>query len=150
MDQQQDKNWWDKNWKWFIPVGCLGSLVLFTGFIALIMCLVFGMMKSSGAYKDAVAKAKAHASVQKTIGTPIKEGMFITGNINVSGPSGQANLSIPISGPQGKGTIYVVAAKSAGQWTFSTLVVEIKVTKQRIDLLEQNTKPNKTAKEYIE
>ena len=117
-------------------MGCLGILVLFLCFIALIVFAVFGMMKSSDVYKAAVAKAKAHPSVQKTIGTPIEEGMFITGNIDVSGSTGQANLSIPISGPNGKGTIYVVAAKSAGQWTFSTLVVEIKETKQRIDLLE--------------
>lgn len=143
MNQEQDKNWWDRNWKWFVPIGCLGSLTLFAGFIALIMCLVFGIMKSSDAYKDAIAKSKAHPSVQNTIGTPIEEGMFIAGNINVSGPSGHANLSIPISGPDGKGTIYVVAAKSAGQWTFSTLVVEINETKQRIDVLEQKTEPNK-------
>ncbi len=136
MNQQQDKNWWSRNWKWFVPVGCLGSLILFAGFIALMICLVFGIMKSSDAYKDALAKAKAHPSVQKTIGTPIEEGMFVTGSINLSGPSGQADLSIPISGPDGKATIYVVAAKSAGQWTFSTLIVEIKDTKQRIDLLE--------------
>ncbi len=67
----------------------------------------------------------------------------VSGNINVSGPSGQADLSIPISGPDGKATIYAVATKSAGQWTFSTLVVEINGTMQRIDLLEQKTEPNK-------
>ncbi|MFC1497219.1 cytochrome c oxidase assembly factor Coa1 family protein [Verrucomicrobiota bacterium] len=136
MNQQKDKGWWGRNWKWFVPVGCLGSLAIFAGFIALIICLVFGMMKSSGVYKDALAKAKADPSVQKIIGTPIEEGMFVTGNINVNGSSGQADLSIPISGPDGKATVYVVAAKSAGQWTFSTLVVEIKETNQRIDLLE--------------
>ena len=101
-------------------------------------------MKSSDAYKDAVAKAKAHPSVQKMIGVPIEEGMFVTGSIEISGPSGKANLAIPISGSDGEGTIYVVAAKSAGEWTFSTLVVEIEKTKQRIDLLEQKTEPNKT------
>ena len=136
MDQKHEKNWWNRNWKWFVPVGCLGSLILFVGFIALIVCLVFGMMKSSDVYKQALAKAKARPAVQATIGTPIEEGLLITGNINVSGPSGQANLSIPISGPDGKATIYLVAAKSAGQWSFSTLVVEIKQTRQRIDLLE--------------
>ena len=136
MDQQQDKNWWDRNWKWFVPVGCLGSLVIFAGFVLLIICLVFGMMKSSDAYKYAVAKAKAHPSIQKAIGTPIEEGMFITGNINVSGPSGHANLSIPFSGPDGKGTIYAVATKSAGRWTFSTLVVEIKETTAARDYLK--------------
>ena len=136
MNQQQGKNWWGRNWKWFVPVGCLGSLVLFAGFAVLIISIVFGVMKSSDVYKDAVAKAKAHPFVQESIGTPIKEGMFITGNINTSGPSGEANLSIPISGPNGEGTIYVVAEKSAGQWKFSTLVVQIKESNQRIDLLE--------------
>jgi hypothetical protein len=137
MNQQQDKNWWGRNWKWFIPVVCLGSLVIFAGFIAGIMFLVFGMIKSSDVYKDAVARAQAYPSVREALGTPIEEGMFTTGNINVSGPSGQANLAIPISGPDGEGTIYAVATKSAGQWTFSTLIVEIKDTKQRINLLEE-------------
>ena len=100
------------------------------------MSLVFGLMKSSDAYKDAVAAAKAHPSVQQTLGSPIEEGMFTTGSIKISGPSGQADLAIPIAGPSGKATVYAVATRSAGQWTFSTLVVEIKDTKQRIDLLE--------------
>ncbi len=136
MNQQQHKNWWGRNWKWCVPVGCLGSLASCAGVFALILCSVFGMMKSSGAYKDALSKAKAHPSVQKAIGTPIEEGTFVSGNINISGPSGQADLSIPISGPDGKATVYVVAEKTAGQWAFSTLVVEIEETKQRIDLLE--------------
>jgi len=135
MNHKQDKNWWGRNWKWFVPVGCLGSLVVFTGFIVAIMFLVFGMMKSSDAYKDAVTKVKAYPPIQESLGSPIKGGFFIRGNINVSGSSGQADLSIPISGPDGKGTIYVVATKTAGRWGFSTLVVEIKDTKQRINLL---------------
>lgn len=143
MNHRKDKNWWGRNWKWFVPVGCLGSFVLLAGSIAAIMFLVFGIMKSSDAYKDAVMRAKAYPSVQKALGTPIKEGMFITGSIKVSGPSGQANLSVPVSGPDGNGTIYVVAVKSAGEWTFSTLVVEIKDTKQRINVLEQKAEPNK-------
>ena len=57
------------------------------------------------------------------------------GNINVNGSSGHADLAIPISGPQGNGTIYVVASKSAGQWDLLRLVVDIKATNERIDLL---------------
>jgi len=136
MNQRQGTTWWGRNWKWFVPVGSLGALVLLAGFIASIMFFVFGVMKSSDAYKDAVAKARTHPSVQESIGTPIEEGMFVTGNINVSGPSGNASLSIPLSGPKGEATLFVEAEKSAGQWTCSTLVVEIKATQQRIDLLE--------------
>lgn len=136
MNQPQKQNWWNRNWKWFVPVGCLGTLIVIAGFFVGVCLLVFGLAKSSYAYKDALAKAKSHPAVQETLGTPIEEGLFVTGSINTSGPSGRADLAIPISGPRGKGTIYVVASKSAGQWTYSTLVVEIKDTRQRIDLLE--------------
>ena len=137
MNQQKDKNWWGRNWKWFVPVGCLSTLILFAACIALILYLVAGITKSSDAYKKAVVIAKAHPVVQESIGTPIEEGFFTSGSINISGPTGQADLAIPVSGPDGKATLHVVAAKSAGQWTFSTLGVELKETGQRIDLLVQ-------------
>ncbi len=136
MDQQHDKNWLGRNWKWFVPVGCLGTLILFTGFIALILALISGMIKSSDAYKLAVVEAKANPYIQEVMGSPIEPGLFVSGNIQISGSTGQANLSIPISGPDGKGTMYVVAAKSSGQWMFSALDVEVKATGQKIDLLE--------------
>lgn len=136
LNQHKETNWWGRNWKWFVPVGCLGTLVLFVCFTALIIFFVFGLIKSSDVYNDAIAKVKTNPSVQEIIGTPIEEGIFISGSIKTSGPSGNASISIPVSGPKGKGTIFVEAEKSAGQWTFSTLVLEIKETKQRIDLLE--------------
>ena len=137
MNQQQEKTWLGRNWKWVIPVGCFASVAILTGFIAFILYFVFSMMKSSDAYKDAVVKAKANPSVQQSIGTPIEEGLFVFGNITVNGSSGHADLSIPIKGPDGKATIYLVAEKSAGKWSFSTLVVEISKTKVRINLIEQ-------------
>ena len=124
-----------RNWKWFVPVGCLGLLTISIGFVSLIFFLVFSVMKSSDVYKEAISIAEAHPTVQEVIGTPLEEGTFVAGNLNTSGASGEADLAIPISGPNGKGTLYAVAEKSAGQWTFSTLVVEKKETGQRIDLL---------------
>lgn len=93
-------------------------------------------MKSSEVYKDAFSIAQEHAGVQAAIGTPVGDGIFSTGKINTNGPSGHAQLAIPIHGPKGKATIYAVAEKSVGKWHFLTLVVEIKDTRQRIDLLE--------------
>ena len=101
----------------------------------------FGAMKSSDVYKEALARAKASPAVAEALGTPIKAGYFISGNIKVSGPSGDADLSIPISGPRGKGTIYVEARKSAGEWSFSLLEVKIAGTQERIDLLQPLTAP---------
>ena len=32
MNQPQERNWWNRNWKWFVPVGCLGAIVSIVGF----------------------------------------------------------------------------------------------------------------------
>jgi hypothetical protein len=58
----------------------------------------------------------------------------LSGNTNVNGASGDADLSIPISGPKGKGTIFAVAKKSGGEWTYSKLNVKIDSTGETIDL----------------
>jgi Cytochrome oxidase complex assembly protein 1 len=104
-------NWWQRNWKWFVPLGCFSTFVLFVGFVALIAMIVFSAIKSTDVYKDALARAHAHPSVIEALGSPLKEGFLVSGNTNVNGASGEANLSIPVSGPKGKGTIYVAAIK---------------------------------------
>ena len=86
-----------------------------------------------------VCSEKAHPAVIQALGSPIIEGFLLSGNTNVNGASGDANLSIPISGPKGKGTIYVAATKSLGRWNYSGLVLEIAKTRKRIDLLQGST-----------
>jgi hypothetical protein len=120
-----------------VPTGCLGLLLLAAGFVFFIVSIVCGAMKSSDAYKTALAKAKADPRVVNALGSPIKDGFFVSGKANVSGSSGHADLTVPISGPKGKGTIYFVASKFAGEWTFSKLIVEVGETGERIDLTEK-------------
>ena len=129
-------NWWKRNWKWFVPLGCFSIVVLFVVFVGLVVFLVFSAVKSTDVYKDALARAKAHPAVIEALGSRVTEGFLVSGNTNVNGASGEANLSIPIAGPKGKGTIYVSAKKSLGQWNYSGLVFEIAKTHQRIDLLQ--------------
>ena len=125
-----------------MPVGCFGTLTLFIAFVVSIAVIVFSAVKSTDIYKGALARAKVHPSVIEILGSPIKEGFLVSGNTNVNGASGEANLSIPISGPKGKGTIYVAANKSLGRWNYSGLIVEIAKTHQRIDLLHSPVSAN--------
>jgi hypothetical protein len=129
-------NWWKRNWKWFVPLGCFSTAVVFVVFVGSVVLIVFSAVKSTDVYKDALARAKAHPAVIEALGSPVTEGFLVSGNTNVNGASGEANLSIPIAGPKGKGTIYVAARKSLGQWNYSGLVVETAKTHQRIDLLQ--------------
>jgi len=133
------RNWWQRNWKWFVPTGCLTFIALGVAFFAVVILAVFGAMKSSDAYKTAVARAKADPRVIEAIGTPIDEGWFVSGTTNVSGGSGESDISIPIHGPKGKATVYAVATKSAGEWEYSKLVVKVEETGDTIDLAEEAT-----------
>lgn len=137
MDEARPKNWWGRNWKWFVPAGCLTVLLGFAGFVALILLSVTRMMKSSDAYQMAMARTRASPAVVEALGAPIQEGLFTSGSINVSGPSGNADLAIPITGPKGKGTVYVAATRSMGEWSFRNLVVHVDASGQRIDLLTE-------------
>lgn len=138
MQTQASKNWWGRNWKWFVPVGCLGSLVLLAAFIAGIFFLVFGMMKASGVYEEALARATADPAVVEALGDPIEDGLFVSGNIDISNSSGDANLAIPLSGPRASGTLYAEAVRSQGEWEFTGLVLKLDDPPGgRIELLEK-------------
>jgi hypothetical protein len=141
MEPSPKKNWFDRNWKWFVPLACLWGLAVIAAFCALIVYFVFGLMKTSDVYKEALARAKANPAVVRALGAPIEEGLFVSGSIQVSGPSGSAELSIPLSGPRGKGTIFLEARKSEGRWSFSKLLVEVDGAKERIDLLRPGEMP---------
>jgi len=135
-------NWWHRNWKWFVPTGCLTLIAMAVLFVTCIVFLVFSVMKSSDAYKIAVARAKSDERVVAALGTPIREGMFSSGKTNVNGPSGEADIAIPISGPKGKATIYALGTKSEGTWSFSKLNVRIDGTGETIDLNETESASN--------
>ena len=111
--------------------------LLFLAFVGSILVIVFSAMKSTEVHNEALARAKADPAVIEALGSPIKDGFLISGNTNVNGASGESNLAIPISGPKGKGTVYVSAIKSLGQWNYSGLVVEVGQTHKRIDLLDK-------------
>jgi hypothetical protein len=135
-------NWWKRNWKWFVPLGCFTVVLLLLVFAGSILVVAFSAMKSTDVYKEALARAKTHPAVIEALGSPIKDGVLVSGSSSVNGASGESNLAIPISGPKGKGTIYVSATKSLGRWNYSGLVVEVGQTHERIDLLQRSAPSN--------
>lgn len=126
----------ENNWRWFVPVGCgvlLGSalLVIFT-----IVYLVFGVIKSSDVYQSSLARVVTHPEIIATLGQPIEAGWMVSGNIQLSGGSGNADISYRVKGPQGEAKVYVVAKKQADLWNYSLMEVALSDT-LRINLLDQ-------------
>lgn len=134
--------WFARNWKWALLITGLGLVLLLAAFAAGILLLVETSFQHSGFYNDALDRARANPEVVQKIGQPLRAGWLASGGVNTTGSSsGDANVAIPISGPKGKGTIYLVAKKSAGMWKFETLQVEVAGQGERIDLLKSDEAP---------
>jgi hypothetical protein len=100
--------------------------------------VISGMLKESDAYRSAVQTMEANAQVMEILGAPIKTG-FPSGNVHTSGPSGEAQLAIPVEGSKARGTLYVDATKSMGVWKTNELVLQVEGRGERIDLLKGGT-----------
>lgn len=122
------RNWWQRNWKWIVPAGCLAM-------IALIMLFVFTLMRHTDVFREAVARAEANPQVRAELGEPVRRGWRVLGQVRTTGPSGRAALAIPLKGSKRDGTVYAVAHKSAGRWTYDTLEVAVEGRPGRIALL---------------
>jgi hypothetical protein len=131
----EQKGWFGRNWKWFIPTGCLSIVLIVVAGIGTVVYVAFSAIKSSDIYQESLNKAKSNAAVVRELGEPVEAGWQISGNINVSGNSGNADVKIPVSGPKKSGAIYVSAIKKQGKWDFSVLEVEIEGETRRINLL---------------
>ena len=135
------QSWFQRNWKWLLPVGC-GLPVLCCGVFG--AATIFGAsaaMKSSEVYAEALGKALANPEVREALGEPITPGLMPQGSVETKNGKGTAELGIPLSGPKGKGTLSLKATKgSSGTWTFSQL--EVEVGAKRIDLMKEAVRPD--------
>ncbi len=117
-------NWWQRNWKWCVPVLAATALALFVAFALGIFFMVSGILKRTTPYTDAVQAARRSPEVAQLLGTPLHEGLMPSGQINTTNDTGEAHLRISLSGPRGEGTVQVDARRQAGVWHYQTLELQ--------------------------
>jgi len=129
--------WWQKNWKWFVPVLAAGALTTVALFVCLVFVFVAGIFKSNDAYATAMERVRANPILVRELGTPIEAGWRFAGSVKINGPSGSADFSAPLHGSHGRGTLYVTATKSADRWHYTVLEVAVEGRDERISLLSE-------------
>ena len=138
MAEVEEKNWFQKNWKWLVPVGCLIPIccILAIGGIAM---TALGVIRSTDVYTEALTTAQSDPRALDALGDPIEDGWFMTGNVDTNSSngaqSGTADLSIPISGPNGSGTLEVDAVLNNGRWDYSQMEIILDDGSGTINLL---------------
>ncbi len=115
----------------------VAALALLAAFVAAMFFMVSGMLKQSDAYRSSVDSLRANVQAMELLGPPITTG-FPSGNVRTSGPSGEAQLAIPVEGQKASGTLYVEATKTMGVWKTDRLELQIEGG-ERIDLIRGGT-----------
>lgn len=136
----QQQSWFSRNWKWVVPIGCLGPVIC---------CLSVGgaaffgaskMIQASPAYTTALARAASNRDVQDALGAPLKPGFAFQGEIKTNNGNGSADFTAPLEGPKGKGSLRVVGTSKNGKWDYS--VMEVEAGGKTINLLDEGPKPD--------
>ncbi|MEM1211027.1 MAG: cytochrome c oxidase assembly factor Coa1 family protein [Planctomycetota bacterium] len=119
------RSWFGRNWKWFVPLLVLSPLLVCGGVITLLIGSVFGMLKGSQPYEDALLAAQNNPVLVAQLGEPIEAGMGISGSINYVNDDGDADLSYAVSGPNGSATLRVVGTKTSGKWSYTVMTATV-------------------------
>jgi hypothetical protein len=119
------KGWWVVGSTVVVAIGCFFALV--------------GFIRNSDVCQLAVQQVQSNSTAVERLGIPIREGLFVSGSIATTGPSGHADVSIPVSGPKAKGTLYAVATKSGGEWKFERLRLDTEDGSSPAELLDNSS-----------
>jgi Cytochrome oxidase complex assembly protein 1 len=104
-----------------IVLAAIAVVLLIGLFVGGLIVMIFGFMRASEPYQHGVQTATSDARVIAELGAPVKPAWLFSGSIETSGPSGSADISIGLKGSRRRGTLYIVAKKSAGRWTYEVL-----------------------------
>lgn len=126
-----------KKWTPLKIIGCSCAGLFFLGVLGIgsLVFGVFSLLKSSEPYKKSLDLVKNHPEVIELIGTPIEEGLMISGSINTTNDKGNADISYPVKGPKGEGTVYAIAERNQKKWTLQEVTFYHEVSDQRIQIL---------------
>lgn len=131
-----EASWWQRNWKWAVPLGCLTSgclgLLLIVGLLiaggASIFSGLFSLFKSSPPYRTyqmAAERVKNDPNAIAQLGQPISTGFAGNTRYKENGNVGKVCMFFPLSGSRRGGSVYVETVKSNDAWNFRQLVVKV-------------------------
>ncbi len=134
----EQKSWWKRNWKWAVPTGGCGCLILIIIlFIGGVFAGVNSLFTNSTPYQEALVNLQNNEQIIELLGEPIEKDGMMQGSFNFSNGDGEADFSIPIKGPKGEGRLYIVGQKRNDVWTYSEMEVRIDQNNEVIDLLNE-------------
>ena len=127
----EQKKWWKRNWKWFVPV-CGILLIIMSIFISSGMGGIgvdlAQAYSDNELYENALEKVKSNQKVNELLGTiePIDKFAILEGNVHYTNENLTVNSSIRLKGTKGKARMDITANKINNEWEYKIINVRIK------------------------
>tara|TARA_Y100001934_G_C11956515_1_gene587424 strand:+ start:205 stop:651 length:447 start_codon:yes stop_codon:yes gene_type:complete len=140
----EQKNWWKRNWKWFVPV-CGIILISITVFLSSGMGGITTDFAQAYAdtelYENALIKVNADEKVNELLGEiePLGKMAILEGQTEYSNDNQKVNSTVRIIGTKGKARMDITADRINGKWNYSKINVRIKNPPEKKQTIEINT-----------
>jgi len=139
-DLVENKSWWNKKWKWVIPLLGIFLISIFTISKTDIGENTFDIVK---AYADpdlietALFKAQENGEVKELLGTleQIDKMAKLEGSVKYSNNDTSVDISVRVKGSKGKGRMRVLAVRNGETWEYKKIVIGIKKLRKTIEII---------------
>lgn len=130
------KNWWQRNWKWFTPVAVI---IIFASGLFMISDMdkhLGDFAKASSdteLFKNAVEKAQQDPRVVELLGQlePIENMAIIEGEVQYTNNDQAVELSVRILGSKGKARLDISAEWINESWEYQKINIRIKTPPEK-------------------
>lgn len=127
---QRNRTFWQKHWKWLLPIVFLSPIVIMLLTCASFLWSVNKLNESRPAYEMTVEALTNSELVADALGSPLVFDELILGEVRVKDGEGTATLQFGVAGPKGHGLAVSQATETGGVWRVDKLRVEVKAGEQ--------------------
>jgi len=127
----EQKSWWKRNWKWFLPVTGF-AIIFITIFFSLGLGGAFSNMAQAYAdtelYENALEKVKSNQRAIKLLGEiePIDKLAILEGSVGYSDDNKTVNSSIRVKGKKLIARMDITAIRINDKWDYKKINIRVK------------------------
>lgn len=116
---------WEKKARRWVGLGLAGLVAGIFGVGLMTLEISYRMLKQTPVMTEALARISSDARVQQVLGSPVRLGWAVTGELEDLPERGTARMEFSLRGPQGHARVKLRAEKSPmGVWRY--LLLEVK------------------------
>ncbi|MEM5566423.1 cytochrome c oxidase assembly factor Coa1 family protein [Psychroserpens sp. AS72] len=131
----QNKNWWQRNWKWIIPstVIMFGLFVFFFYGLGGAATDISKAYAEKDVYNNAFKKVKTNNKASEVLGElqPIDNLAILEGSVHYSNKNKTFKSSTRIVGSKASGKLDIIADKVDDVWVYKLIKVRVKQPKDQ-------------------